>query len=381
MESEVNEMMEQKLYRPTWVEINLECIQHNYQALQQWVGEQVQVMPVIKANAYGHGASQAAAASLRGGATWCAVARTEEAIELRQAGITCPILLLGFTPQGRIQEMILAEVSITVWDEAQIHFASDAAEGVGKPAHLHLKVDTGMSRLGSSPEQAAHLAKLIKASPMLVYEGLFTHFARADELDPEPTDQQVRCLLPMLEALERDGLRPPLVHAANSATTLTRKNLHFDMVRAGIAIYGLHPSPDCPNPSSFRPAMIWKTQLSQVKVLPPGRGLSYGHIYSTSAEERIGTIPIGYADGFRRTDGNWALVGGKRVPVVGRVCMDQCLVQLDQVPDAAPEDEVVLIGTQGDATITAEDVAERWGTINYEVTCGVGRRVPRLYVD
>jgi alanine racemase len=268
-----------------------------------------------------------------------------------------------------------------VWDEAQIQDASDAAEGVGKPAHLHLKVDTGMSRLGSTPQRAGRLAGLIKASPTLVYEGLFTHFARADEVDPAPTEQQVSRLLPMLEGLERDDLRPPLVHAANSATTITRKNLHFDMVRAGIAIYGLHPSPDCPTPSSFRPAMTWKTQLSQVKILPPGRGLSYGHIYTTSAEERIGTLPVGYADGFRRTSGNQALVGGKRVPVVGRVCMDQCLVQLDEVPDAAPGDEVVLIGAQGEAVITAEDVAEIWGTINYEVTCGVGRRVPRLYID
>jgi alanine racemase len=362
----------------TWTKIDLGAIESNVRYFVE--NSPAQVMAVVKANGYGHGAAQAASASLRGGATWCAVARTEEASELRQAGITCPILLLGFTPQGKMPEMILADVSMTVWDEAQIQAASEAAKGVGKPAHLHLKVDTGMSRLGSTPERTGHLTGLIKASPMLVSEGLFTHFACADEVDPAPTDQQVDRLLPMLEKLERDGLRPPLVHAANSATTLTRKNLHFDIVRAGIAIYGLHPSPDCPNPSSFRPAMTWKTQLSQVKMLPPGRGLSYGHIYTTSADERIGTLPVGYADGFRRTDGNQVLVGGKRVPVVGRVCMDQCLVQLDEVPEAAPGDEVVLIGQQGEEAITAEDVAECWGTINYEVTCGVGRRVPRLYL-
>ncbi len=361
----------------TWTQIDLGAIESNVRYFVE--NSSAQVMAVVKANGYGHGATQAASASLRGGATWCAVARTEEAIELRQAGITCPILLLGFTPLGKMGEMILADVSMTVWDETQIQTASEAAERVGKSAHLHLKVDTGMSRLGSTPEHAGHLAGLIKASPTLVYEGLFTHFARADEVDPEPTDQQVSRLLPMLEKLERDGLRPPLVHAANSATTLTRKNLHFDMVRAGIAIYGLHPSTNCPTPVSFRPAMTWKTQLSQVKMLPPGRGLSYGHIYTTSRNELIGTLPVGYADGFRRTTGNQVLVGGRRVPVVGRVCMDQCLVQLDAVPDARPGDEVVLIGSQGEETISAEEVADRWGTINYEVTCGIGARVPRLY--
>jgi alanine racemase len=236
-----------------------------------------------------------------------------------------------------------------------------------------------MSRLGVSPEGVVDMARRMADTPGVIFEGMFTHFARADELEPGPTDEQEVVFQQVLEQLEDVGLRPPLVHAANSATTLTRPNDHFDMVRAGIAIYGLHPSHECSVPEEFQPALTWKTQLSQVKLLPPGRGLSYGHIYTTSRNELIGTLPVGYADGFRRTTGNQALVGGRRVPVVGRVCMDQCLVQLDAVPDARPGDEVVLIGSQGEESISAEEVADRWGTINYEVTCGIGARVPRLY--
>jgi alanine racemase len=170
------------------------------------------------------------------------------------------------------------------------------------------------------------------------------------------------------------------VHAANSAASLTRPSAYFNLVRAGIAIYGLHPSPQCPLPTDFRPALQWKTVLSQVKNLPPGRGVSYGHIYTTQADERIGTLPVGYADGMRRTSGNLALVGGKRVPVIGRVCMDQMMVQLNGVSDAKAGDEVVLIGKQGEESLFAEEVAGNWGTINYEVTCGLAARVPRLYL-
>jgi len=175
------------------------------------------------------------------------------------------------------------------------------------------------------------------------------------------------------------GLRPAWVHAANSAATATRSGAHFDLVRLGVAVYGLHPSAVCKLPDGCRPALSWKARLVQVRRLPPDRGVSYGHVYRTQAEERVGTALVGYADGFRREPGNLALVGGRRVPVIGRVCMDMCVLQLDQVPEARPGDEVVLIGSQAEESIRAEEVAERWGTINYEVTCGIGARVPRVY--
>jgi alanine racemase len=215
--------------------------------------------------------------------------------------------------------------------------------------------------------------------PNLHLEGVFTHFAKADESDMTSTDSQLRIFREIVDNWESSGPRPPLVHCANSAAALRKPDAVYDLVRVGIAMYGLHPSSVCKLPGVVRPALSWKSCLAQVKVLPPGRGISYGHIYTTKAEERIGTIPVGYADGFRRVEGNEVLVGGKRVPVVGRVTMDQIMVQLDALPSAQPGDEVVIIGSQERERISAEDVAERWGTINYEVTSGILKRVTRVY--
>lgn len=361
----------------TWVEIDLLAIENNVRWFCEKTG--VLVMAVVKANAYGHGAVPCAFAALRGGAHWCGVARIEEALELRRAGIECPILLLGYTPPERLRQAIENQISIVVWDKRQIFEVEAASREAGRPARVHLKVDTGMSRLGVQPEQALDLAKRLAGSDGLLFEGIFTHFARADERDHGPTELQERRFREVLAELEAAGLKPPIVHAANSAAALTRPGATFNMVRTGISIYGLHPSPQCLLPAEFRPALVWKTVLSQVKTLSAGRGISYGHTYTTRTRERIGTLPVGYADGFRRVTGNQVLICGRRVPVVGRVCMDQTMVQLDGVPDASVGDEVVLIGHQGQEQITAEEVARRWGTINYEVVCGIGSRVPRVY--
>lgn len=363
----------------TWVEVDLEAIRNNIRWFRHFSA--AQVMAVVKANAYGHGMSPVARAALQAGATWCGVARLEEALALRAGGIDCPILILGYIPPARMAEAVAAHISLTVWDERQVEQATLAAEKAGGKARLHLKVDTGMSRLGVQPEAALDLASKIARTPGVDFEGLFTHFARADEADPTPSDIQQERFEGVLTRLERAGLRPPWVHAANSAASLRRPGAHYDLLRVGIAMYGLHPSAECPLPSDFRAALSWKAVLSQVKRLPPGRGVSYGHTYVTAAWERIGTVPVGYADGFRRIAGNQALVGGRRVPVVGRVCMDQIMLQLDEAPQAQAGDEVVLIGQQGEARLTAEEVAKIWGTINYEVTCAIGARVPRLYLN
>jgi alanine racemase len=268
---------------------------------------------------------------------------------------------------------------MAVWQEDHVAAVVEAASRVGEKARLHLKVDTGMSRLGVQPEEVPAFARILEDAPGVYFEGLFTHYATADERDPTVSDKQELRFKNAIDKLEKTGLRPPLVHAANSAAALTRPQDHFDLVRVGISIYGLHPSKETVLPTNFRAALAWKTQLSQIKVLPPGRGLSYGHIYVTSSHERIGTLPVGYADGFRRIEGNQVLIGGQHVPVIGRVCMDQCMVNLDALSVVHVGDEVVLIGNQGEEHISAEDVAERWDTINYEVTCGVGVRVPRVY--
>jgi alanine racemase len=362
----------------SWVEIDLSAIQNNIRLIAQRTG--AQVMAVIKANAYGHGAMPVARAALEAGATWFGVSSLDEALELRQGGLTSPILALGYTPLGRLAEAIADRISITVWTPEQVESASSLAGNLGKMAGVHLKVDTGMSRLGVQPEEALHLGHQLAEAQNILFEGIFTHYARSDEADRTTTDLQEARFREVLAGFESDGIRPPLVHAANSAASISRPEACFDLVRAGIAIYGLHPSKECRLPSGFRPALTWKGVLSQVKVLPPGRGVSYGHIYTTRDEERIGTLPVGYADGFRRIEGNQVLVRGKRVPVVGRVCMDQSMLLLDALAQARSGDEVVLIGSQGGERITAEEVAGRWNTVNYEVVCGIGARVPRVYI-
>jgi len=361
----------------TWAEVDLGAIKENVRYFLQSTGKQF--MAVVKAEAYGHGAIPIAKTALQAGASWLGVARAGEALDLRAAGIDEPIFLLGWTPPARLDELIQANISLTFWSNAQLADISRAAEKVGGRALVHLKIDTGMSRVGVKPEEATPLAQETERIPSVHLEGVFTHFAKADELDPASTDSQLRMFKEIVSRWESSGLRPPLVHCANSAAALRRPEAWYDLVRVGIAMYGLHPSSACKLPGVVRPALAWKSSLSQVKVLSPGRGISYGHIYTTVAEERIGTIPVGYADGFRRVEGNEVLVRGKRVPVVGRVTMDQIMVQLDALPAAEPGDEVVIIGSQKAERISAEDVADRWGTINYEVTSGIMKRVPRVY--
>ncbi len=361
----------------TWAVIDTDAIRNNVRFIKNHTS--TDVMAIVKANAYGHGAVPAALAALEGGASWCGVARYSEVLELRQAGINCPILLLGYTPKAHLEEMIKQNASFTVWELGQLSLLADAAAAVGIAAKIHINVDTGMSRIGVQVEEALGLARIAGDTPGIELEGLYSHFARADERDPASADLQWERFQSVMVSLKAEGLLPPIVHHANSAASLTRKETALSLVRFGIAMYGLHPSPECPLPNDIRPALSWKSILSQVKVLPPGRGVSYGHEYVTAGHERIGTIPVGYADGFRRLAGNQVLVGGKKAPIIGRVTMDQVMVQLDGVPEAKAGDEVVLIGAQGKEKITAEDVAAIWGTINYEVTCAIGPRVPRLY--
>jgi alanine racemase len=361
----------------TWVEVDLQAIRDNV----RWVVEHcgVAVMAIVKADGYGHGSIPVARAALQGGAAWLGVARLEEGLELRQAGFQTPILLLGFLSNAQMDYAIQADLSITVWTSEQIEALELHAHRLQRSAHVHLKIDSGMGRIGAHPDDAKKLAQQLAQAKHLVWEGVFTHFARADESDPTPTQLQLERFQRALDTM-RAYFPPNLrIHAANSAATLTRREALFDMVRLGIAMYGLHPSSSCPLPAAFKPALSWKTVLSHVKTVPPGEGISYGHLYITQTTERIGTLPIGYADGFRRWQANRVLVRGKKVPVVGRVCMDQCMVQLDEVPDAEVGDEVVIIGKQGEQQITAEEVASAWGTINYEVVCGIGKRVPRIY--
>ena len=361
-----------------WIEVEVGAIQHNVRRLVELTG--VQVMAVVKANAYGHGLVEASQAAVEAGATWLGVARIDEALTLTRAGIPARTIVLGYTEPERAAEAAAEGVRLAVYDHDVVDAYSQGARAAGKPLLVHAKFDTGMGRLGHTPEGGVEFVRQLGESPGLCVEGVFTHLAEADEPDKPTTRRQLACFDDLLESLNAADLRPGLVHAANSAGTLGFSQARYNLVRPGIAVYGLQPSTNTPLPTGFQAALSWKARLASVKMLPPGHGIGYNFKYFTTREERIGVATVGYADGFRRGVVNYALVRGRRVPVVGGVCMDQCMLQLDLVPDARIGDEVVMIGRQGEAVISVEEIAESWGTIAYEVVCGLGARVPRVYV-
>ncbi len=368
------------LTRPTWLEIDLDAIQENIRQVRRIVGPHVQIMAVVKGNAYGHGIAEIAHAAVAGGVAMLGVACLSEARMLQEAGITTPMLVLGYTPAWQAEEAVRYDVRVTLFDLDTAHALSQAAQQVHRPARVHVKVDTGMGRLGVLPQEAPDFVETVVRLPGIEVEGIFTHFSVADEAEKSYTHWQLSRFHKVLHALQSRGIHIPLVHAANSAALLTVPESRFNMVRLGIAMYGLAPSAKVPLPAGFRPALTWKTIIAQVKTLPPGSFVSYGNTYRTTGEERIAVIPVGYADGFRRAPAHWGhvLVHGQRAPIVGRVCMDQTMINITHIPEVRQGDEVVLIGRQGDAEITAEEVAQRLGTIHYEVISEILSRVPRV---
>jgi alanine racemase len=338
-------------------------------------------MAIVKANAYGHGLVEAGRAALTGGASWLGVARLEEAIALRLAGLDAKILVLGMTLPERAAQAAALDLRLTVYDEELARATAACASAAGLTLRVHAKFDTGMGRLGMRPEDGVGFMRFLSELNGLQVEGMFTHLAEADDPPKASTDQQLERFDRLLDGLQSSGLRPALAHAANSAACLYFPRARYDLVRSGIAIYGLHPSEDAPLPLGFQPALSWKARLASVKQLPPGHGIGYNFRYTTTRSERIGVCPVGYADGLRRRLGNFVLVGGKRVALVGGVCMDQCMLQLDEVPDARIGDEIVLIGSQGSERLSAEEHGKAWGTVNYDVVCGLSARVPRFYLE
>jgi len=362
---------------PTWLEIDLGAIRHNLRRVAEISASPV--LAVVKANAYGHGLVPVARAAVEGGAAWLGVARLEEALLLREAGVRANLLVMSMTLPERAAEAAAEGVRLAVFDPSTAAQTAARAFSAGLTLRVHAKFDTGMGRLGVQAEDGVEFVRFLSGLPGLEVEGAFTHLAEADDPPRPSTDLQLDRFDRLVEGLNGAGLRPNLVHAANSAAALYFPRAHYDMVRSGIAIYGLDPSGDAPLPDDFIPALSWKARLASVKILPPGHGIGYNFRYTTSGSERIGVCPAGYADGFRRRLGNFVLVGGKRVAVVGGVCMDQCMLQLDGVPDAQIGDEVVLIGKQGSEQIRAEEFGQAWGTVNYDVVCGLTARVPRYY--
>jgi alanine racemase len=369
--------------RPTWLEVDLSAIARNTQLVKELVGPEAQVLVSLKADAYGHGALRVARTALHNGASWLGVATVSEAAPLRDAGVRAPILVFGYAPPWQARDVAQLDLRATVYSLDTAGALSRAALDLGREVRVHVKVDTGMARLGLRWEDIPLIVAFVEAlrqMPGLVVEGVFTHFATADSADQTYALRQLERFESVLAALDERGLRPPLVHAANSAATLALPQARFDMVRPGVAIYGLAPSAEVRLPGEFRPALAFKTQVAQVKDVPASEGISYGATYVTTRTTTVAVLPVGYADGFRRAPANWGevLVRGRRAPLLGRVCMDQSMVDVSDIPGVRQGDEVVLIGRQGADELTAEEVATRLGTINYEVVAELLARVPRM---
>ena len=369
--------------RPTWLEIDLSAIGRNTQLVAERMGPDTGVLVSLKADAYGHGALRVARTVLRNGASWLGVATVSEAEPLRAAGITAPILVFGYIAPWQAREAVRLDLRATVYSLDAARALAQAARDLGRELRVHVKVDTGMARLGLRAEDLEGIVafcRSLREQPGLATEGVFTHLATADSGDQTYARRQLARFETVLAALEAEGLRPPIVHAANSAAALALPEARYDLVRPGIAIYGLNPSDEVPLPEGFAPALAFKTQVAQVKEVPAGEGISYGATYITTAPTRIAVLPVGYADGFRRAPANWGdvLVRGRRAPILGRVCMDQCMVDVTTISGVQPGDEVVLIGRQGEDELSADEVARRLGTISYEVVAELLARVPRV---
>ena len=369
-------------YRPTWVEIDLGAIRHNVEVLIKLVGPAA-VMAIVKADAYGHGAVPVASAALEAGASALGVALVEEGVHLRDAGIDAPILVLSEPSPDAAAEVVARGLTPVVYTEAGIDALAQAVTDAGQaPLGVHLKVDTGMHRVGAAAQDVAPLAQLVERHGELVLEGVCTHFAVADEPEHGYTEQQLERFAAARQSLADVGVNPVMVHAANSAAAIGFPASRFDMVRTGIAIYGVTPGPGIGADLRLRPALALRSRVSHVKRLHRGDAVSYGLRYELGRDATIATVPIGYADGVPRNLGGAgaeALLHGRRFPIAGTVTMDQLLLDVGDEP-VAVGDVVTFLGQDGSGSVTAEEWAERLGTIGYEIVCGIGPRVPRRYL-
>jgi alanine racemase len=407
-------MIVDAFYRPTWVEISLDAVQHNITAFQQKLPDSMKFMAVVKADAYGHGAAQVSKEAIRCGMEYLGVAFLDEALELRRAGIASPILVLGYTPPEGLAVALENDITVNVYSsevldalkvlsDQMVLQSSEQTVGTGdndvqqtdRNAHgctrlpgkrlkIHIKLDTGMGRIGLHTEQEA-IAFIEEALqlPGIEVEGLFTHFAKADETDKTYTLEQYRRFERIVHAFKEKGVEFTYLHTGNSAVAIDMPEITGNMVRLGISMYGLYPSDEVhANAIDLKPVLSLKTAIVHLKTLSANSGVSYGAIYHTQQDEQIATLPIGYADGYSRmlTQKAEALIRGQRVPVVGKICMDQCMINVSAVEQAAVGDEVVLIGEQQGQRISVEEVAGWLGTVNYEITCMLSHRVPRIYM-
>lgn len=366
----------------SWAEIDLEAIRQNVRSFRKHVGDSVQVMAVVKANAYGHGAVPVAKAALEAGAARLAVHRLTEGIELREAGIEAPILVMGYTPPPGAGEFVRWNLTPSMITPEFAQALASQAATQNKIVPVHVKVDTGMNRFGLFPEEVVPFLAMVSKMEGLRLEGMFTHFATADARDGTWVLQQIKVFDEVIAAVRNAGIDIPVIHAANSATTMRYPQAHYNAVRPGIAMYGMNPSSEWEPVFNLHPALTLKSRISRVRDLPVGAGISYGRTFVTSRPTRAGLVTVGYGDGYHRILSNKGvvLVRGQRALVLGRVCMDQFVIDVTDIPGVEQDDEVVLVGSQGDERVSAEEVGRLAGSINYEVTTGLLPRVIRKYV-
>lgn len=369
--------------RPVWAEINLDNLAHNIREVKRVVKPGTMITAVIKADGYGHGAVQIGKTLLENGAERFAVATLSEAIQLRKSYKNIPILILGYTPNESADLVVKHNIIQTIYTYDQAVAYSKKAKELDGEVKVHIKIDTGMSRLGMKVnEETIETIKEINKLPNLIIEGIFTHFAVADETQKEFTYNQAQKFKFICDALEKEDINIPIKHVSNSAAIIDLPEMNYNMVRAGIMLYGLYPSNQVDkNKVKLKEVMSLKVKISHVKEIEKGIGVSYGLLYKADKPAKIATLPIGYADGYTRllSGKAKALVNGKKVPVIGRICMDQCMIEVTGL-DVNTGDEVILFGQDGNNYITIDDVAQNIETINYEIVCMISKRVPRVYI-
>ena len=369
----------QNVERATRAIIDLGAISRNIAEIRKKIGNKRGLMAVVKADGYGHGAVEVSRAALRSGADFLGVALPEEGQQLREAGIEAPILVVGLIQPEEAYKVVKFQLSQAVASVELLEALNHEASKVSTWISVHVKLETGMGRIGVKPEDAVSFVRKVKSFKNLNLEGLFSHFSSADEKDKTFSERQLQLFDQVIGNLQLAGIEVPKKHIANSAAILDLPQSYYDIVRPGIMIYGLYPSREVSHSIELKPAMTFKTKISEVKVVPPGTPISYGRTFITKKKTTVATLPVGYADGYNRLLSNHGevLVKGRRAPVIGTICMDMCMVDASSVEDIRPGDEVILF----DEELSVDEIAAKIGTINYEVVCGVNKRVPRIYIQ
>ena len=371
------------MHRPTWVEIDLNALRHNLLAIRKWVGPQIKILGIVKADAYGHGDSEVSRVLLNNGVEMLGIAILEEGIQLRDKGIKAPLLLLGGIFEEQIDTVIQYGLTPTVYDLKLAEVLSKRAYYFNTIMKVHVYVDTGMGSIGVKYDKAVEFVKFAKNLKNLLIEGIYTHCSSSDEKDSAFTNLQIKRFRDVLDALDASKACIPLRHMANSGAILGYPEAYFAMVRPGLSLYGLYPSEDVSRNIGIKPVMSFKTRIIHIKDMESGDVVGYGRTYRITKPTRVATLPLGYDDGYNRLLSNQGevIIRGKKASIIGRVCMDQCFVDVTNIKDVSVGDEVVLYGSQGQEIIPIESIAKQLNTIPYEVTCSISKRVPRIYIN